>query len=91
MKPAQIKARKREFNYLLLPMKEMLRHRKESLAIAEWTTFVESIKNSIIRNPGQHLGADLPSKKVIAAILDSIFEEFVSETLSKSDQLEISN
>lgn len=73
------RSHKRKFNYALEPIKVMLMHQQSVLKKQEWLRFVERTKLSIIHQPEQYIGQDLPERKVVADIVSVIFEEFLED------------
>ncbi|HCW08270.1 MAG TPA: hypothetical protein DGG95_12990 [Cytophagales bacterium] len=65
------------FNKYLDPFKAMLVYKKRSLSDDEWLSLVERIKNSIIQNPEQYLGRELPDHATIEETVSEIFTSFI--------------
>jgi len=68
---------KTKFNRSLEPIKVMLVSRKDVLNEKDWDAFVKKTEGSIMRNPEQYLGRELPESEVLRAIVKEIFTEFV--------------
>jgi hypothetical protein len=77
-----LKTYKRKFNNTLSPIKAMLVSRRGTLPKAEWLSFVERTKESVINQPDQYLGRDLPDKIAVGLLVRAIFEEFLEEEVS---------
>jgi hypothetical protein len=75
-----VRSHKRKFNYALEPIKVMLVHQQNILKKKEWLSFVERTKLSVIHQPEQYIGQDLPERKMLTDIVTTIFEEFLRET-----------
>jgi hypothetical protein len=72
---------KSQFNRKLSPIKLVLMKKKEQLTFEDWLGFVERTKESILNNPSEYLGAELPSADVIKITMEIIFKEFTSRAL----------
>ena len=70
---------KKQFNVTLEPFKVMLINRKETLAYHDWRALVERTESSIINNPDQYLGAELPERESLTIIIKNIFEDFLDK------------
>jgi hypothetical protein len=68
---------KKQFNVTLEPIKVMLLDRKYTLEHTEWVALVERTESSILRNPDQYLGKELPEQESLNIIVKNIFEEFL--------------
>jgi hypothetical protein len=68
---------KKQFNIALEPFKDMLMNRKATLAYPDWRALVERTESSILRNPDQYLGQELPEQESLNVIVKDIFEEFL--------------
>jgi len=68
---------KKQFNVTLEPFKVMLINRKETLAYHDWRALVERTESSILRNPDQYLGTELPEQESLAIIVKNIFQDFL--------------
>jgi hypothetical protein len=68
-----------QFNKLLYPFLLMLASKRDQISQDEWLRLVERTKNSIIWNPDQYLGNQLPSKDLIKIIVTDIFDDFLGE------------
>ena len=66
-----------QFNKWLDPFMVMLAARKNSLPLYDWLILVERTKNSIIQNPSQYLGHELPASEVIENSVSAIFSDFL--------------
>lgn len=73
----EIATYKELFDKTLEPIKVMLLYRKDTLAHKEWMGFVERTKSSIMRNPDQYLGAELPEQESLNIIVTKIFDDFL--------------
>lgn len=67
------------FRSTLQPFIDLMDYKKSKLSEEGWLRFVESIKESIIRNPEQFLGKELPRKEVIKDLVQEIFDEYLLE------------
>ena len=70
---------KSDFRIVLTPIMELFEYKKTKLDESEWIRFVESTKLSIISNPQQFLGNDLPNPQLIQKAVLEIFEEFMED------------
>jgi len=68
---------KRKFNHALEPLKEMLVHQQTILANKEWLKFVDRTRMSVINQPEQYLGTDLPDKEELTILINGIFQDFL--------------
>ena len=68
---------KQTFRIMLLPMMELFEHKKTILTPDQWIKFIGETKSSIISNPEQFLGKDLPNKLLIGQIVGEIFADFL--------------
>ena len=68
---------KKQFNVTLEPIKVMLVDRKGTLGYHDWKALVERTEASILRNPDQYLGKELPEQESLNIIVKNIFEEFM--------------
>jgi hypothetical protein len=66
-----------KFNSTLEPIKVMLRYKKDDLTYSDWIAFVERTQASILRNPDQYLGPELPEKESLDIIVKTIFRNFL--------------
>ncbi len=72
---------KSQFNRKLSPIKLVLMKKKEQLDFEDWLRFVEKTKESILNNPTEYLGAELPANEIIKITMEIIFKEFTSRAL----------
>jgi hypothetical protein len=72
-----------QFNKWLDPFKAMLAQKKKRMQPNEWLEMVERTKNSIIQNPEQYLGRDLPVSTVIHETVTIIFADFLQKQEEK--------
>lgn len=70
---------RRRFNIALEPIKVMLVNKKRTLTLVRWLGFVHRTKQSVMTNPDQYLGDQLPPKDVMEPIVSSIFSEFLRD------------
>ena len=68
----------KKFNTSLEPIKIMLINKKDGLTHSDWLGFVERTKASIIRNPDQYLGPELPEQESLEVIVKTIFTNFLN-------------
>jgi hypothetical protein len=73
---------KESFAIILEPMKAMLVNLEKSLSREEWLKFIDKTRLSIINNPEQYLGLDIPDHTSLGIIVSEIFDEFLLETSS---------
>ena len=73
---------KESFAIILEPMKAMLVNLERNVSRDQWLQFVEKTRLSIINNPEQYLGLDIPDRISLRIIVSEIFDEFVLETSS---------
>ena len=80
MKPMdpEIELYKKQFDMTLEPFKAMLTERKQTLAYQDWRALVERTTSSILNNPDQYLGRELPEQESLNVIVKNIFKEFLS-------------
>ena len=67
------------FNKSLEPIKVMLVNRRQTLSSPEWLRFVEHTKTSIIHNPDQYLGSEIPPQEMLVEIIERIFSDFLHD------------
>lgn len=65
---------KRKIELTLEPVIQLLEFKKTELSFSDWIKFLESTKLSIVNNPEQYLGQDLPCSKIIKESVEEIFE-----------------
>jgi hypothetical protein len=68
---------KRRFRNSLQPLFVMLIDRKRKMDQLEWSDYVKRTMNSVLNNPREFLGADVPHPSLIEDIVDDIFSEFI--------------
>ncbi|HMI67056.1 MAG TPA: hypothetical protein VK517_13515 [Cyclobacteriaceae bacterium] len=68
---------KEQFNATLDPIKAMLIDKKNRLSYEDWRAFVDRTESSILRNPDQYLGSELPEQESLNFIVNGIFREFL--------------
>jgi len=73
----EIEVHKSRFIDFLEPIITLFIWRRDQLANEDWLKFVEQTRTSIIQNPEQYLGRDLPKQEVIEAVINSIFDDFM--------------
>lgn len=67
------------FRASLWPYFEMMDYKRSTMRPGMWIQFVESVRLSIINNPEQFLGKDIPSKEIISKEMTVIFKEYLTE------------
>lgn len=67
---------KTRFRYALKPVFAMLVSREKNLDTHSWSMLTHRTFESILRNPAEYLGQDLPDENLMRDILDEIFVEF---------------
>ena len=77
---------RREFVHVLEPFFDMLQHLKLQMNHQDWLRMVYRTESSIISNPDQYLGRDLPSLGIISKTIAEIFEGFLKEQVSMSEE-----
>ena len=70
---------KARFRFALKPFFVMLNDKRKVMAHDQWMVFIEQTRNSILANPVDFLGDDLPDPSLMRDVLDDIFEEFLKE------------
>ena len=70
---------KATFRMALAPMFELLLYKKQQLSQADWLSFVTMTESSIILNPQQFLGNELPVSAVTTNLVQDIFKEFLQQ------------
>jgi hypothetical protein len=74
---------KTKFRYTLQPLFALLLHKRKQMEGALWLDLCYKTKQSIMNNPFEFLGPDLPEKNLMEDILEEIFFEFIKERASK--------
>jgi len=69
---------KQEFQVRLLPVMDLLDHKRSVLPHEDWIAFTGRTKTSIVNNPIQFLGQDLPDKEITTELVESIFSEYIA-------------
>lgn len=64
----------------LKPVLEMLKHKKTEMSVEDWMTFVRMTEQRIIAVPDQYL-TDFRHKNILETIINSVFIEFLNESL----------
>ena len=54
----------------------MLANRRKTMGVTEWQQFLQRTRDSILANPSEFLGAELPERGLMRDVLDEIFLEF---------------
>ncbi len=73
----EIELYRKQFDMTLEPFKVMLKEKKQTLAYQDWRALVERTTSSILKNPDQYLGKELPEQESLNIIVKNIFEEFL--------------
>lgn len=82
----EIQGYSRKFVHVLEPFFDMLQHLKLQMNYLDWLRIVHRTKSSIILNPDQYLGRDLPSLEIISKIITEIFEGFLKDQVSRPEE-----
>jgi hypothetical protein len=75
----RFKKYKATFRYYLKPVFAMLAARRKELQGPEWVAMVQQVRLSVVRNPSEFLGQDLPEQNLLNDILEEIFHDFMKE------------
>jgi predicted solute-binding protein len=67
---------KTRFRYALKPVFAMLASRQKEMEPGPWSDLLTKTRESIVNNPAEFLGPDLPEKQLMLDILEEIFKEF---------------
>lgn len=70
---------KTEFRIALNPMMDLFEFKKTKLSEGDWINYVESTKVSIISNPEQFLGKDLPASSLVQKFVHEIFAKYLED------------
>jgi hypothetical protein len=70
---------KRQFSLMLKPILEMLEHKRHKMNSEDWAVHVIQIEASIINNPDQYIGKELPNVNIVVRIIREIFEDFLQD------------
>ena len=70
---------KTEFRIALNPMMDLFEFKKTKLSEGDWISYVESTKLSIISNPEQFLGRDLPAPSLVQKFVQEIFAKYLED------------
>ncbi|HEY8937169.1 MAG TPA: hypothetical protein VIM65_18210 [Cyclobacteriaceae bacterium] len=70
---------KRQFSLTLKPVMEMLEHKRNQMNSEDWAIHVIHVEASIINNPDQYIGRELPNINVVDRIIREIFEDFLQD------------
>jgi hypothetical protein len=73
------KSNKELFKSKLAPMFEVLEYKKTLMDSSEWMAFVSKTQASILNNPDQFLGRELPASCLIEIAVMEIFAEFLAQ------------
>lgn len=73
------------FEITLRPFLEFLTFQKQESAIGNWMDRVEKVRLSVIVNPEQYLGKELPEPAVIKSIVTEIFDGYLRASLDIRD------
>jgi hypothetical protein len=57
----------------------MLSWKRAKSSREKWLEFVENTQRSVLMQPEQYLGRDLPSKEVIERLVREIFDDFLAK------------
>ncbi len=57
----------------------MINDKRKDMPYDQWMDFIEQTRSSILGNPIDFLGYDLPEKSLMRDVLDDIFDEFLKE------------
>ena len=75
---------KTKFRYALKPVFAMLVDKQKELDRREWVAMVMKVRNSVLRNASEYLGADLPDKDLLNDVLEELFHESQRERSSQT-------
>jgi hypothetical protein len=76
---------KTKFRYTLQPLFALLLYKRKQLQSPSWLELCQKTKQSILNNPLEFLGDDLPEKNLMEDIVEEIFVEFVKERASRDN------
>jgi hypothetical protein len=68
---------KHTYGVMLDPLIDLFDHKKNLLSAKEWLTFIENTKASILSNPEQYIGTDVPEKVVLRQVINGIFADYL--------------
>lgn len=57
----------------------MINDRRKDMPNDQWMEFIEQTRNSVLSNPIEFLGDDLPDESLMRDVLDDIFDEYFRE------------
>jgi hypothetical protein len=80
---------RRKFSLVLKPIKILLLSKKNTLSKDDWFRFVQQTKESILKNPEEYLGNDLPDSAMIEDTVEFIFRDFLMRSYHNSKIIEI--
>ncbi len=82
----ELKLYKRRFNHRLEPIKVMLVQRQYSLSRKRWLSFVEQTKWSILHEPEEYVGPNLPDSETLQIIITEIFDDFLKDKFHRRNK-----
>lgn len=77
---------KTKFRYALQPLFAMIVGRRKTMDYNDWEDMILRAKISILNNPIDFLGTDLPDESLVRDVIDEIFYEFMKEQVQKKKQ-----
>jgi hypothetical protein len=70
---------KARFRFALKPFFVMINDKRKDMPYDQWKEFIDQTRNSVLANPVDFLGDDLPEKSLMRDVLDDLFDEFLKE------------
>ena len=67
---------KTKFRYALQPLFAMLAAKEKTMNLVEWQNYIQRTRESILGNPAEFLGPELPESTLMRDVLDEIFLDF---------------
>lgn len=82
----QVKAYKRKFDRDLRHIKVLFMKKKNAMPREEWVNFIHETKACILENPEEFFNFRLPSKEVVHAAIEQVFEGFFIDQKIRDNQ-----
>jgi hypothetical protein len=74
----EFKHYKRKFRNSLEPLFVMLQDKKRRMEKEEWLSFVNKTMHSVLNNPVEFLGTELPEEEMVKDLVQELFVQFVA-------------
>jgi hypothetical protein len=75
----RFKRYKSKFRFALKPFFVMISDKRKDMSESEWRELIRQTQISVLTNPVDFLGDDLPDPNLMRDVLDEIFAEFLKE------------